>query len=74
MKLKEEFAERSNDEEIFIHDLEDDEDKVNQGMCASDWFILTKKHLEALKNGKVLQLSENGWEYAMFIKYEGERE
>ena len=54
-----------------IHDLREDFKKIAVGY-GSDWVILTKEHIDALLEGKVLHLLENEGEYNMFIKVKEE--
>lgn len=63
-----EFAVRENDDIKIINDLDKSFKEVSHDCFGSDWYELTKEELEALMNGKVLLIKENGGEYQMFLK------
>lgn len=66
--LQRNFKMYGKKEPIKIANLNDSFDEVSLPCFGSDMFILSNKHIKALKEGKVLLFPENGGEYQMFIK------
>lgn len=68
MKLREGFEQYPN-VEVIVRNADDDFDDVAMGY-GTDWFTLSESQLDRLREGHVLQVSENQWEYQMFIRLE----